>query len=514
MSSPTAPARSRRGDSRRELWAGLALCALAAALTLPALGDEPLWQDEAQTALVARTILDGGLPRGTDGTNFFSQELGKEYAADHLWRWHTWLAFYLTAASFALLGETTLAARLPFALLGVACTGLCFATARRLWRDPLAAAAAGALCALSVPFLIFSRQCRYYTLAASLLLGALWAYASLRRGARAPAAWLFACAFLLFHAHYVYCAALLMGLALHALLFERERLRPLLWVGAAVAALNLPWIVWFSGVRPGGDAYLASVLDGSKWLRFSVDYLRLLGRFLPPWLLLAPLIVAALRWRRGEPAFALAPRTASGVALVLCVVGVGVALLSALSPLRFYRYLAPMAPPLFVLGGLLLAALFRESRVLAAAAVLALLATSSLGAYLGELRSDLDGPIEGIVAFLEQHADPQDVVAISYGDLPLKFYLPNRVIGGLTGEDLDELPRARWLIPRHHTNTEADRRVKRALLGELRRAPEAFVRHRLDAPDLPFENREDPAIHRFAPAPPALPRVQIFERVR
>jgi 4-amino-4-deoxy-L-arabinose transferase-like glycosyltransferase len=495
-------------------WLAVGLCALAAALTLPSLGDQALWQDEAQTALVARTILDGGLPRGTDGTNFFSQELGKEYAADHLWRWHTWLSFYLTAASFALLGETTLAARLPFALLGVLCTGLCFATARRLWRDPLAAAAAGALCALSVPFLIFSRQCRYYTLAAALLLGGMLAYASLRRGARAPTAWLFVCAFLLFHAHYVYCGTLLAGLALHAAIFERERLRPLLWAGAAVAVLDLPWIVWFSGVRPGGDAYFASVLDGSKWLRFSGDYLRLLGRFLPPWLLIVPLLVAALRWRRGEAPFAVGARTASGVGLVVCVVGASVALLAALSPLRFYRYLAPLAPPLFVLGGLLVAALLRQSRALGAALVAALLATSSLGAYLGELRGELGGPIDGIVAFLEQHAAPDDVVAISYGDLPLKFYLNNRVIGGLTGEDLDELGRARWLIPRHYTNTEADRRVKRALLEELRRAPDAFVRHRLEAPDLPFENREDPAIHRFAPAPPRAPRVQIFERIR
>ena len=129
----------------------LALCAVAAALVFPGLGGQHLWQDEAQTALIAGTVLDHGMPMGTDGTNYFSQELGKEYAADHVWRWHTWLSFYVVAASFAVLGETAIAARLPFAIFGVLCVALCFSTAQALWRDRTSAIAAGALCAASVP---------------------------------------------------------------------------------------------------------------------------------------------------------------------------------------------------------------------------------------------------------------------------------------------------------------------------------------------------------------------------
>ncbi|MGH0032357.1 MAG: hypothetical protein ACQGVC_21400 [Myxococcota bacterium] len=494
----------------------LALCALAAALTLPALGAQPLWQDEAQTALVSRTILDGGLPRGTDGTNFFSQELGKEYAADHLWRWHTWLSFYVTAASLALLGETALAARLPFALAGILCTALCYLTGRAWWRDRLAAGAGAALCAVSVPFLIFSRQSRYYTLAAALFLGGAWAYSALGPGrTRRAGLALFACAFLLFHTHYVYCATLLVGLAVHAACFERGRLRTLARVGVAVAVLNLPWVVWFAGVRPGGDGYLASVLDAGKWLRFSLDYVGLLGRFLSPAWLLVPVVAVALRWRRGQALFALDARLRSNVALVLVLCAASIALLAALSPLLFYRYLAPLAPPLFVLGGLLWATLFRMSRVLAVGAALALVATSALPDHLRALAArDVDGPIQGILAFLRENADAEDVVAISYGDLPLKFHTRHRVIGGLTGEGRDELASARWIIPRHHTNTRADREWKEAFAAEIGRRPDAFVRHRLDAPDLPFENREDPALHRFRPASPRAPRVVVFERVR
>src|SRR5262245_42872498 len=85
-SSPRLPMRGRD-------WSAALLCAaVAAALVLPDLGDGMLWQDEAQTALLAGTILDHGVPLGFDGRNHFSQELGKEYAANTVWRWHTWLS--------------------------------------------------------------------------------------------------------------------------------------------------------------------------------------------------------------------------------------------------------------------------------------------------------------------------------------------------------------------------------------------------------------------------------------
>lgn len=496
----------------------LAACAVAAALVLPGLGAQHLWQDEAQTALIAGTVLDHGIPMGTDGVNYFSQEVGKEYAANHVWRWHTWLSFYVVAASFALIGETAFAARLPFAIFGVLCVALCFSTARALWRDRTSAVAAAGLCAVSVPFLILSRQCRYYTLAALLSLLALRAWASVREGGEEGeggrgAIWLlFGATFLLFHTHYVYAATLLASLIAYAALFEREKLRAALAVTAAVALVNLPWIVWFSDVRPGGDRYFASVFNFAKLLRFSVKYVGLLDYFLPAWLLLAPLPVVALRWRQSAPLFALDERTARGVALVLVYCGASILLLSALSPLLFYRYLAPLGPPLFVLGGLLLSALLRLSPWLGAAAAAVLVATSSLDDYLAELRSELGGPIEGIVTFLEEHAAPDDVVAISYGDLPVKFHTGLRVVGGLTGEDLSDVKRARWIVLRRHTNTRVDAEVKRALLEELTRSPREFLLHRIDAPDLQFENREDPARHRFRPAPASVPRVVIYER--
>ncbi len=491
-----------------------ALGIVAAWLLLANLGNQFLWQDEAQTALLAGTIRSHGIPHGYDGRNYFSQELGKEYGEGFVWKWHTWLSFYATAASLSLLGETTFAARLPFALFGLGTVLLCAVTARRLWRSPFAGPAAAGFAAFSVPFLILSRQCRYYSMAAFFSLLGLYAYARLDRPGRGAPLLLFSAAVLLFHTHYVYSATLLSALLLHALLCERPRLVRTLRVSAAVVLVDLPWIVWFSDVRPSGEAYWDSVTDGEKLLRFSWGYVRLLAEhFFTPWLLAIPVALALLRARDGRPPLRVSRDTRSGIAHVLLVVATNVIGISALSPLAFYRYLAPLAPALFVLAALLLGRLAERSRGLALLVFGLWIATGSLRGFLDELRHDFDGPIEGIVEFLDAKADPGDLVAISYGDLPLKFYTDLRVIGGLTGEDLSEVPLADWIIVRGHANTHADREVRERLLATVIASPGRYRRHDLAVPDTPFENREEPRLHRFRTAHPALPRVRIFERI-
>jgi 4-amino-4-deoxy-L-arabinose transferase-like glycosyltransferase len=499
-----------RSGAESLAWLGIGL--LAVLLLLPNLGEPNLWQDEAQTALIARTIPHHGVPLGSDGRNQFSQELGREYGPGAVWKWHTWLSFYAVAASFACFGESTASARLPFALFGVATVLLAGATGRRLWGDPRPAAAGALLLALSVPFLILSRQCRYYAMASFFSLLGLFAYA--RLGTSRRAGWLlFAAAFLLFHTHYVYVATLLASLLLHAFVCERPRLAPTLRVTAAVALVNLPWIVWFADVRPGGSGYWASVLDPGKALAYAAEYTRLaLGTLFPAWLLLGVPLLLGLRRLRGERGLQPPPRVRSGLALLGIYCAVSVLVLSVLSPLLFYRYLAPLAPPLALLAGLLLAALARSSRLLAAGCVALFALGGGLRGYLYELGHRLDGPLEVLADYLNEHARPGDVLAISYGDLPLKFYTPLRVLGGLTGEDLTPARQADWIVPRRHVNTEEDRRVRRELLEIVRGGDYELLL--LDVPDVAFENREDPRLHHFGPTRPQAGPLRLFRRRR
>jgi len=143
------------------------------------LGDQLLWQDEAQTALLAESIQSHGIPLGSDGKNSFSQYYGKDYGKGTVWKYHPWLPFYLCALSFTLFGKSAWSARLPFALLGLATILLLYAFGHRLYRQLRIGATAAVLLALSVPFLLLSRQCRYYSAACFFTLLAL--YADLRR---------------------------------------------------------------------------------------------------------------------------------------------------------------------------------------------------------------------------------------------------------------------------------------------------------------------------------------------
>jgi hypothetical protein len=504
----SAPGRFDRSDAALLV----ALAALSGTLCLTNLGNQYLWQDEAQTALLARTILEHGIPLGTDGTNSFSQELGAEYGPDGVWRWHTWLSFYAVAASFALFGQTAFAARLPFALCGVGAVWLTFALARELWRDRVAAGAAGLLIALSVPFLILVRQSRWYALAALLALAGLLAYARLGRGRSGPAWGLGLSALLLFHTHHLYCAVLLGACCLHAALLERERLRPTLAAAAGATLLASPWLVWLSGVELGPDYLrrLASASDARLFLRAYAQLLVAIFLAHGLWLLAAPLL-AWRHVRRGEPPLARERAPWSAAALLALHTGLGIGLLAALAPGIYVRYLTPLVPPLFAGVGLLVGGVARAWPALGAAAVAAWVVSGSLGDFVGELTHDYDGPIEGIVGFLRLHARPGDTVAMVYGDLPVKFYTGLRVVGGLTGEDLEPARGAEWIILRRHQVAPVTRRVRAVLRRFL--AEGDYERFVIDYPETAFENREDPRQHRFRTVENA-PRVEIWGRRR
>jgi hypothetical protein len=168
-------------------------------------------------------------------------------------------------------------------------------------------------------------------------------------------------------------------------------------------------------------------------------------------------------------------------------------------------------PPLFAAVGLVVAALARAWPAVAAVAVAAWLVTGSLDDFAHELTHDFDGPIEGIVRFLAENARPGDTVAITYGDLPVKFYLRNlRVVGGLTGEDLAAASGAEWIIVRRHDVTQHSHTVRQRLRELV--AAGGYRRREIPYPDAAFENREDIRAHRFRT--PRLPPVVIWEKQR
>ena len=82
----------------------IALLSLGALLIFWDLGGRDLWEDEAHTALLARSILARGLPYAYDGLNWVTAEAGRDLDQNHLWRWSPWLQFYAAAAAMKVAG--------------------------------------------------------------------------------------------------------------------------------------------------------------------------------------------------------------------------------------------------------------------------------------------------------------------------------------------------------------------------------------------------------------------------
>lgn len=139
-----------------------------------------------------------------------------------------------------------------------------------------------------------------------------------------------------------------------------------------------------------------------------------------------------------------------------------------------------------------------------------LIFTGSLKDFFYEITHDYDGPVEGMVKYLDKHGSRDDTVVITYGDMPLKFYTDMRILGGLTGEDLSPSKDAEWIILRKHTICEKDFRVKQYLINNLKGLP--YQKSVIDYPDIPFENREDPVNHRFKTSKD-VDKVIIYKRV-
>jgi len=157
--------------------------------------------------------------------------------------------------------------------------------------------------------------------------------------------------------------------------------------------------------------------------------------------------------------------------------------------------MAPTIPPLILLTAVIINAAWEAHLLIAAATVVLLVTTSQMKDYLYEITHDYDGPGEGIAKYLNEHGSPEDIVAVTNGDMVLKFYTKMKVVGGLTGEDLSPTKNARWVIIHKHIINDQEKKVGKYLLDN--NSLNTYRAITINYPDLAFENRENPDEHRF-----------------
>lgn len=474
-------------------WGMGILLVIGAVLLCSNLENGYLWQDEAETALLARNTLRFGYPRAFDGRNYI-EIASHGYGPGQAWIYSPWLPFYLLAGVFAVAGESTWIARFPFALFGLLTVYLTWRLASCLTRDLNMQRLSVALLTCSVPFLLEMRQCRYYALTSALLVGVCLTYLKfLRRSSGRLTILLGVLMTLLFHTNFGVFIPVASALVVHQLVCGPRPAGPgKFWIMmAVVAGLILPWVLFF---------YQPAFVGMLSWARLGAHaqyYLRVMNRHLVP--VAAMLIVSMVWWLWKRPRASIrgfAARVPAPVVFLALFVGVFGAFL-LVPDQRHLRYLMPVFPVLVIGEAWWLAACHRRSRliglVLIALSLLTRVPHGVMQVPLVDLAYELThryvGPMEGIVGHLRAHGRPGQLVKIPYDDRTLMFY--TQLVVERPSEFLQEtFPD--WLIIRRG-------RIPEAFFSSayFHRIEAAYERIELDAPDAYWQNREDPGEHHF-----------------
>jgi hypothetical protein len=329
-----------------------------------------------------------GLPLAWDGRTLSDSDFGGRIAllgGKLLMVGTPWLPYYVTAGSFAALGESRLAARLPFAAAALATVALLYALVRRVTGDARAALAAAVLLLCSAQFLLYARECRHYALNMLLTLAVFAAFLRLRERPRSP--WFAASAVALFHTQILPAAVCLAACGGLTLLPGFRPLRWPFWRSIPwVAAGTVPWLLlsW----RETGTNW--SALGTAAELPVRVGQLGLESGVAIPW----------LGWAIGLPLFwgRFGERDREWLALA----GAGVAAAFALAPLALsptlmsalgLRYLAGLLPLAAGVSGVLVARAAGGSRAALAAGVALFGLTHLPGGALAALSIGDSGPL-------------------------------------------------------------------------------------------------------------------------
>jgi hypothetical protein len=509
---------------RLELLVQAAIVSLAAILLFWGLTEKYLWQDEAATAVLAVRMLKFGRPLAYDGKNLLTIDMQDEqpdatlslrtrapqpaidyfveqgnFKPDTTWKWQPWGLFVLPAVSIEILGQTTLAARLPFALAGLATVLLLFRMVRKQFGSLTMAALSALLLASNAYWILHARQCRYYPVDSLFLVLLLMAYARWQWGGRGPLAFIVT-AWCWFQVDYGTVLPVLAVLFLEALWTGRSAWRRTVTAGAILAAALAPFVYFYDLLHRGGDT------EENLMFRFKSNLFNTNEYVVPALVVLVALFLLFTNWK----SLAAAERR---------MVSLGCAILLALTvwvPVvtvyPFVRYSIIAVPVGAMVTAWVLVRIFGRHRWLAWTAAAAAIVTPVLSVplltfvpgpewwqgsvwfrvELNDMRARIFGhqpdPNRLVIDWLRKNAAPTDEILINYEDFPLMYYLPNPIRGGIATFRVEDDARTppRFLVLRRSVEFVHWPVFNREMMRYL------WVPVPVKAPDVMWGNNPDP----------------------
>ncbi|MFH1620149.1 MAG: hypothetical protein ABIG11_09655 [bacterium] len=429
------------------LWTAVAI--LGAYLLFSGLGSPALWGDEAETALVARSVIAKGYPSAYDGKRVLTLFKDRhESNSRYLWTYTPWAQFYATALSMKFFGQDTRAARLPFALAAWFSLFVIGALSFK-WLGSGGCMLAPLILLLNPAFINYARHCRYYGLVILMVPCVMLAYlAWYSKPGRGAALRLGIALAILFHVNYFTFGISTLALVLHWLTGPKTRLRrdiSTFWIAWALAfVLTFPWYA-YCRPYPAQQGLASSRL----WLSWFWDYLIQTNDFiLPAAFALTALWLSRVQGKGSKPD----DRAASARRLLWFHVALTIPM-AAIIPYHSFRFIINILPCGALLCADMLFCLWKRSKALSAAACGLLLLTTffqniihpsallTMRTWRPPLLIGMNAKhaleptsLDCIIDFLKQTAKPDQFILMDDPAYPVIFYTDMRILDGRLGD--------------------------------------------------------------------------------
>jgi hypothetical protein len=465
---------------------------LSSILLLTNLDRSLLWQDEGETACVAKTILEHGVPMGYDSINSFSQQNGRELSETGIWKLHPWFQFYWLAPFLAVMNHDTFTARFPFVVLGIASVLLMFTFFKRLNHSNKEALFAALILMLSEFFLLSTRQARYYSPVHFFtllgLIGVVPLLSNKEHSLKSQAT--VAIGILgLFVSHYLF-AITFIGACVTYLLIKKDKhsLKKLSIPILLTLIMCLPYVYWLMDTPYGSNFFDTLSINTltDKLLQFGKYTLTYVFHIV--WI--GPLVWILFK-RNHVKKDHVNLILFSSVLIILNWLA-----LSILSKEFSPRYTSG----LIVFSALIISVIFIQAYdskrlVFVIMIPLFLWQNNTFNYVRYELLSEYNGPVRGMTFFLQNEATSNDTILIPYGDLPVKYYLPDlKIISSYDGRlvQSEELKYS-FAFPRFYPMNQADYDLSNHILKTI----EGKKRISFNICDRTVENMPRPDLHTY-----------------
>ncbi len=219
--------------------------------------DAPLlWGDEAGTALFGKNILETGVSSGFDGRNLLVFGNCASVSTSLLSKKIPWGQDYIAALSVFVFGNSTTAARILFALIGIAAFFPLYAVIKKRSEFP---ELISLLVLLSPQTVLFQRNARYYSMVLFFFSFLLWLYDRGFKSEKQRFFLLCLCSAIFFHTHQLAAFCTLGSFVLFCLIRDRKSFKN--YFAAAISG-GLCWLLFYLSLEgvPGKGVMIISLL--------------------------------------------------------------------------------------------------------------------------------------------------------------------------------------------------------------------------------------------------------------